>query len=390
MKFIQVFNRYLQPGGEENSVRRIALHLEQGGHRVERFWRASDEWKGPGAPPRWRQPFLLLENPQALDDLRGRHERIGADAWILHNILPVVSLGIYRLARRLRVPVIQWLHNYRPISPSGALEVRGRTLDPADPWVPLKEILAGTWRGRLSTAVVAYGYLRARRRGDFASVAAWIAVSDEMRRLFLRAGWPSDRVFTVRHAWDPGPFQEPASDGDYFLFLGRLLDLKGVRFLVDLWQDPELRAVPLTLAGEGLLRTELEARGGSAIRWPGFVTGEEKARCVAGSRAILFPCLWPEPLSTVAYEAYERGRPVLASDLGGMRETVFERKTGRLLPPGDRAAWKAAILEAWTHGAVARAWGRAGRRWLDENVSATAWNAAFDTVLSRVVPGAER
>jgi len=32
MKFIQVFNSYLNPGGEESSVGRIARHLELGGH----------------------------------------------------------------------------------------------------------------------------------------------------------------------------------------------------------------------------------------------------------------------------------------------------------------------------------------------------------------------
>src|SRR6266545_1272105 len=117
LRILQVFNRYLQPGGEENSVARIAADLEFGGHEVTRFWRESAEWKLPGGPARFRQPFLLWRNPAVLAELRRVHEKFRAEVWVLHNVVPVVSLGVYRLALELKVPVIQWLHNYRPVSP---------------------------------------------------------------------------------------------------------------------------------------------------------------------------------------------------------------------------------------------------------------------------------
>lgn len=37
LKLIQIFNQYLQSGGEEKSVARIADYLEQGGYQVHRF-----------------------------------------------------------------------------------------------------------------------------------------------------------------------------------------------------------------------------------------------------------------------------------------------------------------------------------------------------------------
>lgn len=385
MRFIQVFNRYLQPGGEETSVGRIADHLEVGGHQVDRFWRASEEWTGVGAPARWRQGLLMWNNPGVLKDLRVLQERTGAEAWVMHNVLPVISLGVYRLARELGVPVIQWLHNYRPLSPGGGLSLGGRGLDPADRWLGWKEAWAGTWRGRMATAMLVAGYERMRWRGDWSAVAAWVAVSDGMRDVFLRGGWRSDRIFTVRHAWDCREVGVSEGVGDYFLFLGRMLDLKGVRFLVELWEDPELRDIPLVMAGEGPLREALEGRTGPAVRWTGYVVGEEKRALLRWARAVLFPCQWEEPLSTVAYEAYEHQRPMLSSDLGGMREVVMEGRTGRRLPAGDREAWKRAILDVWRQPDRAREWGREGRRWLEANVSAGAWNRAFQGVLERVI-----
>ncbi|MBM3848327.1 MAG: glycosyltransferase family 4 protein, partial [Verrucomicrobia bacterium] len=135
LRIIQVFNRYLLPGGEEKSVHRIAEDLSAGGHQVIRFWKASEEWKGPAAPPRWRQPFLLWNNRKVLDELEELQRTHKADLWLLHNIVPVVSLGIFRRASRLNVPIIQWLHNYRPLSPGGALFAGTRQLQPDDPLI---------------------------------------------------------------------------------------------------------------------------------------------------------------------------------------------------------------------------------------------------------------
>src|SRR5207244_11756715 len=135
----------------------------------------------------------MWHNAPVLAELRRWHAQEQADLWLLHNVVPVVSLGAYRLAGQLKVPIIQWLHNYRPISPSGTLFSGGKLLEPDDPWLGWKETFSGSWHGRLLTAWLALGYARIKRRGDFSSVAAWVAVSEAMKSMFSRAGFPSDK-----------------------------------------------------------------------------------------------------------------------------------------------------------------------------------------------------
>ncbi len=383
LKFIQVFNRYLNPGGEEKSVARIGCDLEAGGHKVVRFWKESIEWKGAGAPSKIKQPFLMWSNPAVLNELRHLQEREKADAWVLHNVLPVISLGIYRLARQLKIPVIQWLHNYRPLSPSGTLMIRNRQLRPDDPFIYLKETLAGTWRGRLLTGWLSLGYAKAERAGDFDAVRAWIAVSDEMRAIFLKAGFPSDRLFTLRHSWHIEPAPPEIRDEGHFLFLGRMVEAKGIRFLINLWNNPALERIPLVMAGQGDLVESLKAISPSHVRWVGHVEGEEKRRLIAGCRGIVFPSIWPEPLSTVAYEAYQMKKPILASNLGGMKEIVFDGQTGRLLEPENHGVWLDAVRSM--DSAQAARWGTAGRQWLDEHVSTASWNRQFDGIIGQVL-----
>ena len=53
----------------------------------------------------------------------------------------------------------------------------------------------------------------------------------------------------------------------------------------------------------------------------------------------------PEAFGRVMVEAQAMGRPVIATDHGGARETVLAGPTGRLVPPGDPAALAEALAE---------------------------------------------
>ncbi|PYI86814.1 MAG: hypothetical protein DME26_08285 [Verrucomicrobia bacterium] len=388
LSIIQVFNHYRMPGGEEKYVARIAADLEQTGHQVTRFWRSSAEWSGPTAPPRYEQPFLLWRNQAVLAELRARHEREQADVWILHNVIPVISLGVYRLAIELKVPIIQWLHNYRPFSPSGTLLAGKRFLKPNDPFIAWKETWSGSWNGRLLTGTLALGYAWIRFRRHFASVRAWIPVSEEMKKIFLQAGWPPSRLHTIRHSWNITSEFKPADDAGHFLFLGRMVETKGVRFQVELWRDPALKHLRLVMAGQGPLTEELRGNSPPNVSWIGHVEGREKEKWLRECRAVLFPNTWPEPLSTVAYEAYEAGKSIIVSNRGGMKEIVFDGETGFVLEPSSCRLWKDAVLRLAQNPGLARGLGIQGRKWLETHVSSAAWNKQFEAVIRNVMAGA--
>ena len=63
----------------------------------------------------------------------------------------------------------------------------------------------------------------------------------------------------------------------------------------------------------------------------------------------------PEGFGRVAVEAQAMGRPVVATDHGGSRETVLPGVTGWLVPPGDRGALSKAVGEALALSPAARA-----------------------------------
>jgi glycosyltransferase involved in cell wall biosynthesis len=98
----------------------------------------------------------------------------------------------------------------------------------------------------------------------------------------------------------------------------------------------------------------------------------------------LFPCLWQEPLTTVVYEAFEQARPVVASNLGGMKDSIIDGQTGRLLEPGALKDWSHTLQQLLRAPETSRTMGRQGLNWLNQNVSPQVWAEQFNKIVGNI------
>jgi len=73
---------------------------------------------------------------------------------------------------------------------------------------------------------------------------------------------------------------------------------------------------------------------------------------------------WYEPFGIVPLEAMACGRPVVASAVGGMLDTVLPDGTGVLVPPRDPAALAEAVGRLLDDPARRERYGRAGAAWV--------------------------
>ena len=116
----------------------------------------------------------------------------------------------------------------------------------------------------------------------------------------------------------------------YFLFVGRLEKIKGVQTVIPLFRD--FPGADLWIVGRGGYEAELRRLAGSAsnIRFLGYHPGDSLPGLYHGATALLVPSLCYEVFPTVIMEAFQQGTPVIARDLGGMREIVEESQGGLL------------------------------------------------------------
>ncbi|MEH3075711.1 MAG: glycosyltransferase family 4 protein [Quadrisphaera sp.] len=182
------------------------------------------------------------------------------------------------------------------------------------------------------------------------SCAAVVCISGAARERFRRtAPWAARRLRVIHNAVDldvapsvPGPVLPQRS----VVYVGGLHHRKGVDVLVEavgrLVEDGD----PVQLFAYGNrdqpwleeLAAPLVASG--HVHLCGFTRSPRAA--MAAGRVVAIPSR-DEPFGLVAVEARAAGAPVVASDLGGLREALDDGRAGDVVPAGDVAAWASAL-----------------------------------------------
>ncbi|NWJ97017.1 MAG: glycosyltransferase family 4 protein [Chloroflexi bacterium] len=129
----------------------------------------------------------------------------------------------------------------------------------------------------------------------------------------------------------PAPLA-PEAAAPFLLYVGKLEENKGIRLLLDLLRQAR-PALPTLIAGDGALRAEIEQvvlAEGLNLKILGWVEHAEVLRLLARTELLLFPSLWPEPLSRVLLEATGLGTLVLAMDTGGTPDILRSGENGLL------------------------------------------------------------
>jgi len=91
------------------------------------------------------------------------------------------------------------------------------------------------------------------------------------------------------------------------------------------------------------LRTPLMERG--VVQWMGPYQPHELRGRMAGVDWVVVPSIWWENSPMVIQEAFVCGRPLLVSDLGGMKEKVVHGFNGFTIPGGNTHEWSSRMRE---------------------------------------------
>jgi glycosyltransferase involved in cell wall biosynthesis len=197
---------------------------------------------------------------------------------------------------------------------------------------------------------------------------------------------------------EPGEASARRENGFVILFVGRLVERKGVRVLIEALRElPRGLRARLVVIGDGPERAALEAQArqdgvAAQVEFRGRVTGDDLKRAYAGSNAFVLPAVVDargdtEGLGVVLLEAMSYGVPVIGSDVGGITDIVTSGESGLLVPPGNPAALAAAIQRLATDPVFASRLGQAGQRRVREDFSWPAivrrWEECYAAAVSR-------
>jgi phosphatidyl-myo-inositol dimannoside synthase len=259
--------------------------------------------------------------------------------------LPLMLAGFARAARRAAAGAdlvhAHWL-------PSGAVAMATR-----------KPFVVQVWGTDVELAKRVPALARQILRRARLVIAPSTALAEEALRLGARD------VRTIPSGVElPDRVSEEAQPPE-ILYAGRLSAEKGVRELV-----AAVDGFPVVVVGDGPLRPEVpQARG--------FVPHDELEALYDRAAVVACPS-HREGFGVVCAEAMAHGRPVVASEVGGLRDLVVHEETGLLVPPRDVRALRAALERLLSDRDLRRRYGEAGRARIAEHFT---WQRFGDETL---------
>jgi glycosyltransferase involved in cell wall biosynthesis len=334
-RVLLVHNHYRQAGGEDRVFAAEGALLSRFGHQVSRYTANNSDIHGAGSA---RLAAQALWNPGARARLADLLRETRPEVVHLHNTFPLLSPSVYYAAKRQGAAVVQSLHNYRLLCPGANLFRDGRVCEECVGCpVPWRGALHACYRNsRRASAATAAMLAVHRLMGTWTRmVDVFVALTEFARDKFVEAGFPAERIAVKPNFADPDPGRGTGR-GAYALFVGRLSPEKGVGTLLDAWRRAS-SPVSLRIVGDGPLAGEARQRTHRSpnVDVLGPRANDEVCRLMGDAAFLVLPSECYEAFPLVAVEAFARGTPVVASNLGAMAEVIEDGRTGLLFRPGD-------------------------------------------------------
>jgi glycosyltransferase involved in cell wall biosynthesis len=202
-----------------------------------------------------------------------------------------------------------------------------------------------------------YIYLHNRRLKSALKNCRLIAISGFVKKRLASLGLDST---VIPNIVETGRFysKESSDKKIKIIYLGSLTVYKGPQILLEAAKGLSCR---IELYGEGNLKDKLQKiieKNGLDAEVKSPVSYEDIPEIYSKADIIVFPSLWPEPFGRIAVEAMASSKPVIASDIGGITETLGDN--GILIEPGNVDQMKKAIIKLINDEKIRQKMGRQG------------------------------
>jgi glycosyltransferase involved in cell wall biosynthesis len=287
----------------------------------------------------------------------------------VHGIAHETSPSILPVIKRHGLPVVQTLHDYKLLCPNTSFVTQGEICERCKGGRFYNATRYRCKRGSLPASAIATveAYAHKSSRVYERNVDRFISPSEFLARKVAAFGITTDMV-TIPNFINIDSFTPVYAPEPYYVFAGRLVDVKGIRTLVRAAE--KVRKGRLYIAGSGDLRKELEDyvadRGLDHITFLGHLATDKLIELFRYAAFTVTPSEWYENYPMSVLEALACGTPVIGAQIGGIPEIVRDGETGLIFPPGDVDALAKKIEYLLDNPDESIRMGRAGRDQIEQ------------------------
>lgn len=349
MRILSVHNLYQIRGGEDECCEAEERLLQEMGHQVEVY---QENNRRIADLSKMQMALKTVWSAKAYKKIRCRLMEQTHDLVHVQNFFPLISPSVYYAAKAEKVPIVQTLHNYRLLCPNGLFFRDGHICeDCLGKSVPWPGVLHACYRKSRTASTAAAVMLTTHRimRTWTEMVDVYIALTEFARQKFIQGGIPAEKI-VVKPNFVHSDIGCGEGRGGYALFVGRLSTEKGIDTLLATWK---LLAgqIPLKIVGDGPLASQVTeaVKKLDCVEWLGRRPVQEVYALMGNAMLLIFPSKWYETFGRVAIEAFAKGTPVIAANIGAITELIEHGRTGFLFCPGDSEDLAAKVEWALAH-----------------------------------------
>jgi len=386
LKILMVDKYFFIKGGAERYFFELKKILEEKGHQVIPFSMGHPD----NYPSEFEKYFVsniefsqssklqkLVASPKIVSRViysivaRRRIEKlinvVRPDIAHLHMIDHQISPSILHSLKKYKIPILQTVHQYKLICPNYRLfnNRKGIICEKCLDGRYYHPIIENCHKSRFSALLLCLEmYLHKLMKIYEKNISVFHAPSGFMMQKLIQGGISRNQIIKLFYTINLKEFPFSPSYDEYFLYVGRLSEEKGVLTLLKAMRD--IKESRLLIVGNGPLQKDLEDYAQKTnlthVQFLGKKEGEDLKSLLKKAKFIVVPSEWYDNSPLVIYEAFSMGKPVIGSDIGGISELVDHGVNGLLFPSGDDRELAKQIKFLINHPHAIEQFGKAARK----------------------------
>lgn len=371
---ILVIHNYHRKGsasGDDQVFKSETALLESHGNKIIRYTVSNDEFDNVNFIKKIISIFGMLWSFKHYYAVQRIIKKERPDIVHIHTFFPLLSPSVLYASRRRGIPVVATLHDTRFICPC-ATSLRGTNLcNECGDGRYFRMSKYGCFKNsRLQSFLVAAIFKYHRIRKSFYNqIDRYICLNDNQIELLIGIGFDKKKIvkkynFVPETEVNLKTIKTEDLPNRYVVFYGRIGEEKGIRNLMQIWNNSKMNMIPLVVMGTGPLEEEFRRWAGSKsnVHFLGYTQHDRCLSIVKGSEFVVFPSIWYEGCSMVEIESESLGKALVATDLGFSSEAIENGVNGYKVSLDQASVFVDVINKLWENPGLCMKLGENARK----------------------------